>query len=162
MLPPQCLLQPGQPGSSLLRHRLLHPLPPAHLLLCLARAHHQGHEDPDGGCHISAHLPLTRGHASVGNFDIVIIIFSYSTGCTRSESSILDFLHMLSRIGTNFDILSSMSKTQLWPMDTKLKMILLMPLPSESTVPSGFWLWDRVPVTVWRARHGSTVGQHPD
>lgn len=43
MLPPQCLLQPGQPGSCLLWYRVLHPLPTAHLLLRLARQHHQGH-----------------------------------------------------------------------------------------------------------------------
>ncbi|KAM7390731.1 hypothetical protein PAMA_008768 [Pampus argenteus] len=46
VFPPQRLLQPGQPGSSLLWHYLLHPLPPAHLLLCLAGPHHQRHEDP--------------------------------------------------------------------------------------------------------------------
>lgn len=50
MFPPQCLLQPGQPGGRLLRHCVLHPLPSAHLLLHLARPHHQGHEDPGGRC----------------------------------------------------------------------------------------------------------------
>lgn len=50
MLPSQCLLQPGQPGGRLLRHRVLHPLPSTHLLLHLARPHHQGHEDPGGRC----------------------------------------------------------------------------------------------------------------
>lgn len=49
MLPPQRLLQPGQPCSGLLWHCLLHSLPPAHLLLCMARPHHQGHEDPGSG-----------------------------------------------------------------------------------------------------------------
>lgn len=46
MLPPERLLQPGQLGRGLLRHCLLHPLPPTHLLLCMARPYHQGHEDP--------------------------------------------------------------------------------------------------------------------
>lgn len=60
MLPPQCLLQPGQPGSRLLWHCVLHPLPPAHFLLCLARLHHKGHEDPGGGCQSSA-SPSNKG-----------------------------------------------------------------------------------------------------
>ena len=54
MLPPQRLFQPCQPGSRLLRHCLLHPLPSAHLLLCLAGAHDQGPEDPGGRCRSSA------------------------------------------------------------------------------------------------------------
>lgn len=64
MLPPQRLLQPGQPCSGLLRHCLLHSLPAAHLLLCMARPHHQGHEDP-GGEH--RFLPLKSDDVWVKN-----------------------------------------------------------------------------------------------
>lgn len=41
-------------------------------------------------------------------------------------------------------------------------MILPLTLPTESAVPSGFWLWDGVPVAIRRAGPGPAVGQHPD
>lgn len=80
MFPPQRLLQPGQPGSRLLRHHLLRPLPPAHLLLRLARPHHQGHEDLGGECHISASVstnlldPIITKRTCYVNFMVIVLL----------------------------------------------------------------------------------------
>lgn len=84
MLPIQCILQSGQPGSSLLRHCLFHPLPPTHLLLCLARPHHQRLEDPGGECNTASEGQTHNKQIFLyTQRDIFTIIKTYSTSFDR-------------------------------------------------------------------------------